>query len=72
MSKDIISIIQIFLGIILTLLILMQTKGTGLGSTFGGEISFYSTRRGVEKLLFYFTIITSGLFLITSVIGLIL
>lgn len=70
MKIQIFAIIQIVLGILLSILILLQTKGTGLGSTFGGEMSFYSTKRGLEKILFYMTIIVSALFLITAVVGL--
>ncbi|MDO8498644.1 MAG: preprotein translocase subunit SecG [bacterium] len=70
MNRNIIYIVQIVLGIMLVVLILLQAKGTGLGSTFGGEIAFYRTRRGLEKMLFYLTIGLSGLFLIISVLGL--
>lgn len=70
MNKQVFYIFQIFLSIILIILILMQAKGTGLGSTFGGESGFYRTRRGVEKMLFYLTMVVIGLFLISSVLGL--
>ncbi|MCL4367180.1 preprotein translocase subunit SecG [Patescibacteria group bacterium] len=72
MQLNIIYILQIVLAVLLGTLILLQAKGTGLGSTFGGELSFYRTKRGVEKLLFYLTIIVSSLFLIISVVALIL
>lgn len=72
MNKEFFSVLQIILGVSLMGLILLQAKGTGLGSTFGGDLGFYSTKRGVEKLLFYLTIIVSALFLITSIIRLIL
>lgn len=62
-----ISIFQTILGFLLIALILLQAKGTGLGSTFASEIAFYGTRRGVERLLFYLTIIISVLFLIISI-----
>lgn len=61
---------QIISGIILIVLILLQQKGTGLGTAFGGEISFYSTRRGAEKLIFYLTIITAAAFILLSILGL--
>jgi protein translocase SecG subunit len=67
-----INIIQIVLGVILSGLILIQAKGTGLGSTFGGEMGFYQTKRGFERILFYLTIIVAALFLISSAVGLIL
>lgn len=72
MNRDLLSIIQIILAIVLTGLILLQTKGTGLGSTFGGELGFYKTKRGFEKLLFYTTIFLAALFLILAIVGLLL
>ncbi len=35
--------------------ILMQSRGAGLGSVFGGTGTVFKTRRGIEKLLSYFT-----------------
>lgn len=58
------------LGIALIGLVLLQTKGTGLGSAFGGDLGFYRTKRGFERLLFYLTIAVSALFLASSLIGL--
>jgi preprotein translocase subunit SecG len=46
--------------------ILLQARGAGLGSTFGGESSVYRSRRGIEKRLFQFTILLSILFVILS------
>lgn len=67
---NIISIAQMVLGIALIGLVLLQTKGTGLGSAFGGDLGFYRTKRGFERLLFYLTIAVSALFLASSLIGL--
>ena len=72
MNKQAFYVVQIILSAILVVLILLQNKGTGIGSTFGGELSFYRTRRGVEKLMFYLTMIVSALFLASSVAGLLL
>lgn len=69
--KSVISIIQIALGIFLILVIILQQKGSGLGSSFGGDLSFYRTKRGAEKLLFYGTIAIAVAFIIFSLIGLI-
>ena len=46
--------------------ILLQARGAGLGSTFGGESSVYRSRRGIEKRLFQFTILLAILFVILS------
>lgn len=65
-----VSFIQIILGLLLILVIIIQQKGSGLGSSFGGDMGFYRTKRGAEKLLFYATIIIALIFIIFSVIGL--
>lgn len=70
--KPVIFLIQIVLAILVILVIIIQQKGTGLGSTFGGSIGFYGTKRGAEKLLFNLTIILSILFVLASLIGLII
>lgn len=72
MNTNFFSIIQIILGVLLSVLVLMQTKGTGLGSAFGGDMGFYRTKRGFEKLLFILTIIIAALFLILAFVGLLL
>lgn len=64
-------ITEIILGIALIILIVLQSKGTGLGSTFGGDMGFYGTKRGAEKILFIMTIIVSFLFLLMALIGVI-
>lgn len=71
MNNSLIVIIQMVLGIILIGLVLLQSKGTGLGSAFGGDMGFYRTKRGFEKLLFNATIVVVALFIVTSIIELI-
>lgn len=51
-------------------LIAIQQRGTALGSSFGGSGEFYSSRRGVQKKLFYATIIAVALFIILGIINL--
>ena len=69
--SQLIYIIQIVLATLLIILIIVQQKGTGLGNTFGGELGFYRTKRGAERMLFYITIGLSVAFIISSIIGLI-
>ena len=62
-------IVQIILAATLIGVILLQVKSASLGSSFGGtDASIYSSRRGIDKILFQFTIILSAVFLITSII----
>lgn len=64
-------IIQLLLSVALITIILLQAKGTGLGSTFGGSSQTYHSKRGVEKAVFYTTIILAVLFAIVSIINLV-
>ncbi len=65
-------IAQFVISILLMLAILFQSRGTGLGSAFGGSGGVYLTKRGLEKKLFNATIILAALFLITSFLAVIL
>ena len=61
--ENIFNIIQIILAVVLVTVILLQSKGSGLGAAFGGEGNVYRTKRGFEKILFISTIVLSVLFL---------
>lgn len=69
MNKQIILIIQIVISLLFMGAILLQAKGTGLGRAWGGSGEFYSSRRGIEKVLYRATIILAGLFLLISIIS---
>ena len=60
---------QIVVSFALMASILLQTRGAGLGATFGGDSSVYRSRRGIEKRLFQFTIVLAVLFIIFSIIA---
>jgi protein translocase SecG subunit len=49
-------IIQSILSVLITGAILLQAQGSGFGTTWSGGGETYHTRRGLEKVLFYFTI----------------
>ena len=61
---------QILVAIILTGLILLQAKGGGLGTAFGGQSSVYHTKKGVEKMVFYLTIALGVLLTLLALINL--
>lgn len=68
----IISIAQIIISIILIILVLLQERSSGLSGVFGGGgAEFYSQRRGLERLIFYATIISIIIFAVLSLINLI-
>lgn len=62
---------QIIIAILLISSILLQHRGTGLGGAFASDASFYRSKRGIEKILYYFTIILAVLFVIIAVLNLI-
>jgi protein translocase SecG subunit len=68
MIKNILVLSQPVLAILAMITILVQAKGVGLGQTWGGSGGFYSSRRGVEKILFRATIVVVALFFVISVI----
>ncbi len=61
--------IQILVSVVLTVIILLQAKGAGLGGIFSDQTSVFRTRRGVEKTLFQFTIILTIIFLVISMVS---
>lgn len=69
--KNIFLTTQIVTGLITIVLIILQSKGTGIGSTFGGDMGFYGTKRGAERMLFVFTIIIGVLFVASSLLAVI-
>lgn len=62
-------IIQIIVGTALIITILLQARGSGLGSVFGGTGTVFKTRRGIDKLLFRMTIWFIVLFALVSFVG---
>lgn len=62
----ILDIIQVVLAILLTVAILLQARGTNVGLAFGGDGSFYRTRRGIEKKLHVTTVALAVLFFATA------
>lgn len=58
---------QVILSVVVITTILLQSQGSGLGTTWGGGGETYHTRRGLEKILFYVTIAGVTLFVVTSV-----
>ncbi|PIW07033.1 preprotein translocase subunit SecG [Candidatus Collierbacteria bacterium CG17_big_fil_post_rev_8_21_14_2_50_45_7] len=59
-------IAQILVSIILIVLVILQAKGGGLSGVFGGSTNYHA-KRGVEKTLFYATIVTSVLFVALAI-----
>lgn len=65
----VILIAQIILGIVLTVLVIMQTQNSGAGGMFGSDTTVYRTRRGLEKTMYQATIVLATFFFIVSIVA---
>jgi preprotein translocase subunit SecG len=55
--------------ILMTILILVQTRGAVLGAGIGGSAEVNTTRRGTDKTIFQLTIITALVFSLSLLFG---
>ncbi len=55
-------VVQIIIAVALTVAILLQARGAGLGSVFGGTGAVFKTRRGIDRMLFRTTIVLAVVF----------
>ena len=67
--NDIFQIITIISAVLMTILILLQTRGAGLGAGFGGSGELFTARRGVDKTMHQVTIIIAIIFVSSLVFG---
>lgn len=63
---------QVVVSVALIVLIVLQQRGTALGSGFGGGGEVYSTKRGAQKKIYYATIILATIFLVLGVLNILL
>ena len=70
--KHLAQIITLISATALIIVVLMQNQGSSLGSGFGGETNFYRSRRGLEKMLFYATIVLAVIFVGSIIAALII
>lgn len=61
-TMKIITIAQIIIAILLVVSILLQNRGSGLSVAFGGDFGGYYTKRGMEKFLFYASVVLGTCF----------
>jgi preprotein translocase subunit SecG len=70
--REILPWTQIILSALLVAAIVLQNTGASLGGAFGADnfSSGFHTRRGLERTLFYATIVLGVLFAVTALINL--
>ena len=67
---NVVDISLVIVSVALILSVILQSKGAGLGGLTGADTGgIFTARRGVEKTLFYVTIILSVLFFILAILS---
>ena len=63
------SIAEMIVAVVLIIAVLTQIKGSG-GGVFGSGQTTFRTRRGVERIMFQFTLVLGGIFVLLAITGL--
>lgn len=63
--------ITVVTAVLMTVLILIQTRGASLGAGFGGGAEVNTVRRGSDKTIFQLTIILAFLFAASIIAGIV-
>lgn len=71
MVDFIVNILQIVLAVLLVIIIILQPKGAGLGSSFGGS-GHYHSKRGLDKIFSKATIVIAAAFLLLSIVRMVI
>ena len=58
--------------VLMIIAILLQQRGASLGAGFGASGELYTTRRGIDKSLFEFTIVMAVIFVMSIIASLLL
>lgn len=66
------SILEIILAVLLVVVIILQQRGSEAGIAFGGGGESFRSKRGLEKFLFYATIVLTVLFAANSILILVI
>lgn len=65
------NVITIISMVLMTLFILIQSRGASLGAGFGGSSEIYTSRRGMDKTIYQLTVILAFIFVASIILGLI-
>lgn len=64
-------IFQLIISVLLIVTVVLQSRGSDAGLAFGGGGETFRSKRGLERVLFYATIILAVLFAANSILALI-
>lgn len=67
--REFLLVLNIIISAVLVALILLQGRGAGMGSAWGGSGETFQTRRGIEKITLRMTIFFIILFFVVSAVN---
>ena len=71
--EQFINIALIITSVALIISVILQSKGAGLGGLTGGDTGgVYTARRGIERTLFWATIVLSVIFFVLAIVSVII
>jgi len=65
------NLLEIIVAVLLIVVILLQMQGSGISGAFGGSGEFFRSKRSMEKLLMWSTVVLAFFFGLLSIILLI-
>lgn len=68
---NIFTVFQIIISVLLVITVILQSRGSDAGLAFGGGGETFRSKRGLERVLFYATIVLAVLFAANSILALI-
>jgi preprotein translocase subunit SecG len=67
--KNLFSVITVISASLMVLCILIQSRGQSLGAAFGGDTSYYRSRRGAEAVIFNATVVLAVIFVLSVILS---
>lgn len=67
--KELFNVITVISAALMILCILIQNRGQSLGAAFGGDTSYYRSRRGAEAVIFNATIVFAVIFVLSVILS---
>ena len=61
---------QVSVSVLLIALVLLQPRGSGLGSAFGGDTILFASRRGIQQKIHWLTVFSGFSFIALALLSL--
>lgn len=69
--KSLFDAIAVSAAVLMVIFILLQNRGQSLGAAWGGDSSYYRSKRGAERIIYNGTIVLAVIFVVAVLLGVI-